>query len=163
IASFNMKFFFCNKFDCLGIGCLVGYLYAEGHKWLRLLYNKWLFVVSLVAVLVFWGANIGFPYFTDEFMALLFAIVILNICTNPNLNINIENAVTKFLGKISYGIYMYHWIVLLIAFELLPLSDNWYSTVILYLFVLGGAILVAWLSFISYEKFFLNFKKRFEK
>lgn len=96
-------------------------------------------------------------------MALLFAIVILNICTNPNLNINIENAVTKFLGKISYGIYMYHWIVLLIAFKLLPLSDNWYSTVILYLFVLGGAILVAWLSFILYERFFLNIKKRFEK
>ena len=168
LASFNRKFFFGSKFDCLGIGCLAGCIYIEregavSRKWMNFLYNKWFFIVCLIAAVVFWGANLEFSYFTDEFMAVLFAVVILNMCTNSDLKINIENKVTKFLGKISYGIYMYHWIVLLVAFRLLPLSDNWYSTLLLYVFVLGGAVLVAWLSFISYERFFLNIKKRFER
>ena len=163
IASFNAKFFYGSKFDCLGIGCMAGFLYAEGHKLLKWIYNKWLFLICLVVAIAFWGINMELPCFNDEFMAVLFTIVILNICTNPNINISIENRVTKLLGKISYGIYMYHWIILLIAFKVLPLSDNWYSTLILYIFVLGCTIFVSWLSFISYERFFLNIKKRFER
>ena len=161
--NFNGSFFYDSKFDCLGIGCLAGYLYAGNHKWLNLLYNKWLFMVSLICALVFWGTNLQIPYFTDELMAVLFAVVILNICTNPGLEINIENKATKFIGKISYGIYMYHWIILMVAFKMLSVSNNWCSIFILYIFVLGGTVFLAWWSFISYERFFLNIKKKFER
>lgn len=162
LATFNGMFFYQSKFDCIGIGCVAGYLYAEKHKWLRFLYGKVSFIVCLLLCILFWCANIRIPYFTDEFMAVLFAVVILNMCTNPNLCINIDSKVTAFLGKVSYGIYMYHWIVLIIAFKVLPIYDNWYSILLLYIFVLGCTVLVAWLSYISYEKYFLNIKKRYE-
>lgn len=105
-----------------------------------------------------WGGNIETKHFNDELMSVLFAVVILNVCTNTQLNITFENRVTKFLGRISYGIYMYHWIILLLAFKILPLEGTTISAV-----VIMATIIFAWLSYETYEKFFLKLKQRFER
>ena len=163
IAQFNQKFFYGNKFDSLLIGCFIGFAYAQNHTMLKVLYNKWLFIICVLLTVILWGGNFETKHFNDELMSVLFAIVILNVCTNPDINIRFENRFSQFLGKISYGIYMYHWIVLLFAFRLLPLTDSVISMVILYGFTLIVTIGVAWLSYETYEKFFLNLKKRFER
>lgn len=116
-----------------------------------------------IAAVVMWGARIETKHFNDELMSVLFAVVILNVCTNTQLNITFENRVTKFLGRISYGIYMYHWIILLLAFKILPLEGTAISAVVLYAVVITATIIVAWLSYETYEKFFLNLKRRFER
>ena len=162
LTKFNGMFFYESKFDCIGIGCVAGYLYAEGHKLLEILFNKCLFIICLLLCLLLWCANLEIPYFTDEFMAILFAVIILNICVNPNLSINIDNKITTFIGDVSYGIYMYHWIILIVAFKVLPINDSLQSTILLYFCVLCGTILTAWVSYISYEKYFLSIKKRYE-
>lgn len=163
LAHFNQKFFFCNKFDSLLIGCLAGFAFAENHKLLKIIYNKWLFGICAFFAIVMWGGNIETKHFNDELMSVLFAVVILNVCTNTQLNITFENRVTKFLGRISYGIYMYHWIILLLAFKILPLEGTAISAVVLYAVVITATIIVAWLSYETYEKFFLNLKRRFER
>lgn len=163
LAHFNQKFFYCNKFDSLLIGCMAGFAFAENHKLLKIIYNKWLFGACTIAAVVMWGARIETKHFNDELMSLLFAIVILNVCTNTQLNITFENCVTKFLGKISYGIYMYHWIILLLAFKFLPTESTMFHTIVLYVVVIMATILVAWLSYETYEKFFLNLKQKFER
>ena len=159
LAHFNQKFFYCNKFDSLLIGCMAGFAFAENHKLLNVIYNKWLFFVCAILAVVMWGARIETKHFNDELMSLLFAVVILNVCTNTQLNITFENRITKFLGRISYGIYMYHWIILLLAFKFLPIEN----TTVLYIIVITATILVAWLSYETYEKFFLNLKQKFER
>ncbi|MCQ2959984.1 MAG: acyltransferase [Bacteroidales bacterium] len=163
LEMINNSFFYNNKFDSLAIGCLIGYLYAKNHTWLKYLYNRYVFFVCLFVSIVCWFGNIETKHFNDEFMSVLFAVVILNVCTNNNLKINIENSVTKFLGKISYGIYMYHWIVLLFTFKYLPIKNDILSTTLLYIFVLLTTILIAWLSYNTFEKYFLNIKKQFER
>ncbi len=163
LAHFNQKFFYGNKFDSLLIGCLVGFVFANNHTSLKVLYNKWLFFVCTLSSVILWFGNIETKHFNDELMSVLFAMVILNVCTNPDLNIRFENRLSQFLGKVSYGIYMYHWIVLLLAFRLLPLTDSTISIVLLYGFTFVVTIGVAWLSYETYEKFFLNLKKKFER
>lgn len=163
LAHFNQKFFFCNKFDSLLIGCLAGFAFAKNHKLLKIIYNKWLFFICAIVAIVMWGGNIETKHFNDELMSVLFAVVIVNVCTNPYLNIRFENRFTQFLGRISYGIYMYHWIILLLAFKFLPTECTLFHTVLLYVFVISTTILVAWLSYETYEKFFLNLKRRFER
>jgi len=49
----------------------------------------------------------------------LFVIIILNVSTNPNSFIKLENTVFNFLGKISYGIYMYHFMIIPVVLVLL--------------------------------------------
>ena len=163
LAHFNQKFFYCNKFDSIAIGCFVGFSYASGHKLINVLYSKWLFFACALLSVILWFGNIETKHFNDELMSVLFAVVILNVCTNERMNICFENSLSKFLGRISYGIYMYHWIILLLAFKFLPLTDSVFSTFCLYGFVIVATVLVAWLSFETYEKFFLNLKKRFER
>lgn len=143
LAQFNQKFFYCNKFDTLLIGCMIGFAFADNHKLLKYIYNKWLFLGCAIAAIVMWGGNIETKHFNDELMSLLFAIVILNVCTNTQLNITFENRETKFLGRISYGIYMYHWIILLLVYKVLPIEGTVPHTILLYVFVISVTILVA--------------------
>ena len=163
LAHFNQKFFYCSKFDSLLIGCLIGFVFAQNHSLLKVLYNKWLFFSCALLAVILWLGNIETKHFNDELMSVLFAVVILNVCTNPNMNICFENRLTQFLGRISYGIYMYHWIVLLLAFRLLSLTNSTFSIILLYCFTFIVTIAVAWLSYETYEKFFLNLKTRFER
>lgn len=163
LALFNQKFFYCSKFDSLLIGCLIGFAFAQNHSLLKVLYNKSFFFSCALLSVILWFGNIETKHFNDELMSVLFAVVILNVCTNPNMNISFENCFTKFLGRISYGIYMYHWIVLLLAFRYLPLTNSTISIVLLYCFTFIMTIAVAWLSYETYERFFLNLKTKFER
>ena len=77
--------------------------------------------------------------------------------------INLDTKITRFLGKISYGIYMYHWIIILLALKYIEYSGNdLIFNLKLYLAVIGFTILISWISFITLERFFLNIKKRYE-
>lgn len=163
LSILSHRFFFQNKFDSLFIGCIIGFAFAENHKILKFLYNKWLFFVCAIIAVAMWGARIETKHLNDELMSLLFAIVILNVCTNTQLNITFENRITRFLGRISYGIYMYHWIIILLAFKIIPIADTTFYTIVLYVVVITATILVAWLSYETYEKFFLNLKQKFER
>ncbi len=163
LMNFNFRFYADCKFNSLAIGCLAGLMLSDSHKILRFLYNKYLFYISVVAVLIIWGGNFNVLGYTDELMSVLFAIVLLNVCTNSKLNIKFENKFTSFLGRISYGIYMYHYIIILLVYKLLPVQDSTIWNLCVHAIVLVVTILLSWLSYETYEKFFLNMKKRFER
>lgn len=163
LMDFNFKFYADCKFNSLAVGCLAGLILSDKSSILKLLYNRYLFYASTMAAIVIWGLNLNVCGYTDEIMTLFFAIIILNVCTNSDLNITFENRVTKFLGKISYGIYMWHYIVIMLTYKLLPVQDTTLWNLVIHTIVFAVTILVAWLSFETYEKFFLNLKRRFER
>ena len=99
LETINNKFFYCNKFDSLAIGCLIGHLYATKSHCSKFLYNKIVFAICTILAIVCWGGNIELQHFNDEFMSVLFAVVILNVCTNDELHINIENRVIELKSK----------------------------------------------------------------
>ena len=98
---------------------------------------------------------------TEEVYALFFGLMILAVVVNKN--IKIDNSITNFLGKISYSIYMYHWIIILLVIKILDQykGSNYYN-LFLYFSVFGITIFISWVSFNTYEKYFLNLKKKFE-
>lgn len=95
----------------------------------------------------------------------LFLWLILNVSSNASTIIRTENKVLNFLGNISYGIYMYHTIVLLAMIRVLqnvlrPLSPA-VSTIVLYMLAGTCTVLVAWLSYRLIESRFLKLKNTF--
>ncbi|NTW34072.1 MAG: acyltransferase, partial [Bacteroidetes bacterium] len=109
--------------------------------------------------------NFEFYYFTDELFALLFCFLIANISNKRHYFF--DNKIMSLLGKISYGIYMYHWIVILLLTKLLSSLflgkyNSSYSNIILYSFVLFFTIFISYFSYNTIERYFLNLKKRFE-
>jgi peptidoglycan/LPS O-acetylase OafA/YrhL len=103
------------------------------------------------------------PSFT---FSILFAWLILNVSVNEATLIPLRSRVLSFLGKISYGIYMYH---MLVAFMVVQVSKSlvmglptWAGTLVVYGLVTGGVILVATLSKKWIEDPILALKARYQ-
>ena len=145
-------------FNCMATGALVAYLWRQKPELFSIIFSR-IFQVLLFAVTIFcWIKNFHFSG-SDEFFAILFAMVIANLALDPKNIVNLENAVFKHLGKISYGLYVYHLVVLALVTWLAvkitghPLNQH-------VLFVLGtlATIAVSTLSYNYFEKFFLKIK-----
>ena len=167
---------YAHNFSCLGIGCLTAICYMTAPPiLLRFLYHPAVqasAVGSLVVLLwighrggqqVMWvlGADV-------RWFSLLFAIVILNVATNPRPLFRLENRVADYLGRISYGLYMLHTIAIALAiYALRPIiSDEyrgWLSNATLYILSFALSVLVATASYYLFEQPFLRLKSRFAR
>ena len=116
--------------------------------------NTYLFyaVIVLVSTLMIKGACI--PYIHCEFYAFFFGIVILNFAANDKIKISLENRFFNYLGKISYGMYMYHTIAVVIGVKISHSFNN--SNFISYPISYALTILVSILSYEYFEKPFLK-------
>ena len=161
---------FLRKFDFLyfyfSTGGLVAILherYDLGNK-----IHKYLKVGILVLFILYFFTDLikGIDPNLYHFISMvLFSFVILTLSYSPV--INIRNRQLNYLGKISYGIYMFHPLVMqLIGFILLKLvakvelSD---ITIILlsYGLVFGVTFIISHLSYQYFEKPFLKLKNKF--
>ena len=155
------------KFNCMAAGGIMAMLQNNKAKILTL-FKLHSIIGYLFVVLPFllWFSGFHFESYTDEFYAVLFSISIWNIAENEKVKLNIDVTILKFLGKISYGIYMYHWIILTLLmsrFTTYFSNNNFASNFVLYAAVLSLTIIVATLSYWFFEKHFLNLKDRFSK
>lgn len=98
-------------------------------------------------------------------MMLLFSAFIVNLA-NEN-RFETRNNLLIYLGKISYGVYMYHMIIInlvLFIFLKIPWLNNLHNAVIILLInILSilGSVLVSHISFKYYESYFLGIKNKF--
>ena len=90
-------------------------------------------------------------------------ILLLKIKKNTLLNAFFGNKVFVFLGKISYGLYLYHFIIFFWIdhfLKVFPYSKNigLFFIVFVKFFITIG---ISYISYITIEKTFLNFKRHF--
>lgn len=155
------------RFDCMAIGGI-------GAVW----FHKrspafWKICTSLAAQVVAWGglAALAFnkfhihPIVDDEIVSALTVVLIVNLSSNPRTIINLEWRLPNYLGKISYGIYVIHPLVI---FGMQRWCGAWigqFPPTFRYVLVYGGVMALtiglAASSYESYEKRFLNLKERF--
>jgi peptidoglycan/LPS O-acetylase OafA/YrhL len=95
--------------------------------------------------------------------SIIFAGLILNVCANPKSIIKLQNPALNYLGSISYGIYMYH---PLIIFSVLWFLSRYYASLlhapfafaIVSAFSISLTIFVATLSYYYFETRFFKYK-----
>ncbi len=153
---------FWNTFniDCMAIGGLFAVLLFQKNKLLRLLQNNVLFYLTIIITTLLILNGIYIPYFHYEFYAVLFGIIILNLAANRTILISLENKTLSYLGNISYGLYMYHPIAIVLALNIcksLNALTNW----AIYPLSIFFTILLAGLSYKYFESFFLKYKGKF--
>ena len=153
------------RFHCMMIGALGAILYRRGNHWLiKLADNKLMQagcwgVLLLVAVNKFHVASV----IDTELISVMAMCLIVGQINITNRLINLENNVFDFLGKISYGIYVIHPLLIFLLSKIipdvpLPSPLNYISV---YLLITGATVLLAWLSYSYFEKPFLRLKNRF--
>ncbi|WP_425077057.1 acyltransferase family protein [Psychroserpens sp. S379A] len=153
---------FWNSFpiDCMAIGGIYAILLFQKHRFLKYLLRNDLFYASILIVSILMIKGVRIPNFHYEFYSVFFGIIILNFSVNDKIKLSLENKILNYLGSISYGLYMYHPIGIVLALSIslsLDFSTNW----ILYPLSLALTILMSSLSYTYFESFFLRFKKRF--
>lgn len=167
-----------NCFDAFGLGALFSYFYTTQKDKLEEFYKvvAGLAIISLFLFLygLFQHKSIFLPQRTFISIITLFVITYI-VRFDESISIIfkyiLNNRVLIFLGKISYGIYLYHnFIPTLLNSKLINiyinplLPDLLYKQYWGYLFLFENIvllILISWLSFILIEKRFLNLKKYF--
>lgn len=116
------------------------------------------FALIIVLILLFLFNSILDPHFQEMVIGLLFSILVLFTINEKN-TFFFRNSILSYLGKISYGIYMYHTFVMFLVFPVVNKyirSKGLFYNIIIYLFVL---IITFLLSSVSYKYFEVKFIK----
>ena len=158
-------------FGSIAIGSISAILYLKQRKLVQLIiYNKYVQICAyllflLFLILIYRAKNETVVDF--RLQAVVFAILVLNVSTNPLSIIKVKNKFLAYLGKISYGIYMYHAMAIGLAIAITNLILRTSANVLalntlIYLLTFMFAFLLPVISFKYYEGYFLKLKKRYE-
>ena len=188
ITMFLMFLFFKNsilyqvlsylKFESMAIGALGAYLVFNSKKEISsfLIFSKtaqiiiFTFLILRLTTFKYFLMSGGWmsfcfntPLFSSIILDFIFLWLILNLSLNKNHIINLNHSIFNFLGDISYGIYMYH---MLVIFSVVLLFSNFlntisgiYSTLLFYFITTILVLFVSYLSKILFEDKFLRLKK----
>ena len=158
-------FFKLFRIGCMAIGGLGAYfLFFSKTTILNLIYSNRLQIGLIATLLLSISLSLDVSH---EFYALLFMGLIVNLASNPNCKINLNYGWLDYFGKISYGLYMFHSIVIYTVIETMVRGGvvivGFYSNFILYSMSVLSTILLSHISYSIFEKRFLKLKPRFSK
>lgn len=151
------------RFSCMLIGAIAAGCVHFGFLKTRLV--QWMSLIVFLAMLV---NIIDFKFYSlvkSETQSVIIAIILINIAFNPDTIFRLENKLTNYLGKISYGLYVYHSIAAAIIIKLLsPLSPGlnygvW--SLLIILLTTSLAVLMSHISYFYFEKKLLDVKVKY--
>lgn len=151
------------RIDSMAIGGLSAIILTEQRFLERFVVNRWVEIVAISAVMIFYLSGIHFGPVSDEVYSILFSLIIVNAAANPNTIVRLERfKFMGYLGQVSYGIYMYHPIVAMLALLLFNLIHPSYmasftSNLVFYGLVFGMSVATAVASYELVEKRIINF------
>ncbi|MFD2939592.1 acyltransferase family protein [Flavobacterium notoginsengisoli] len=163
------------RFDCMAIGVFFGVLAFYKQFFLGKRCIKYEFftkreiqltVYILIVILFLIGAVIRSLFNIINYIIFpwLFAICIINLATNNKSIFKIENKILNYLGKISYGLYLVHELVIFLLMPLfMPFLKDFlpfFKNSIIYIGVFGLTILISHLLYYGYEIQFLKLKRK---
>lgn len=157
------------RLECMAIGGIAAWFIVNDVKTFRDI--VFLNVLQYFAILFFVHAIIYAPFnFSGLFNHLIYSlfsiVIILNVGLNPNSVLKLENRVYNFLGKISYGFYCYHMLVILILSRFTAqwsFQDNLYNKVFLFVCIVLINLLLSFLSYNYFELRFIRMKDKFAR
>ena len=145
----------------MAIGAIgASFMYYQKDRMLQLIQSNVAFYISLllIGLLTITGFHfLGLSYLE----AVLFTIVIINVTTRKAIYSQLEHGVFLKLGDISYGIYMYHSLVIILVLTGLNYFFDGYSVtynILLYTLSVGLTLVLSHLSYQYFEKPFLRMK-----
>jgi peptidoglycan/LPS O-acetylase OafA/YrhL len=157
------------KFEAMAIGGIgAGWVFYRRERILQVLYHKsvqWLALIAIPAIVLLTPVKLYSALYL--LFSVPFLIIILNVATNPDCMYRLQGPILNYLGKISYGIYMYHLICIAFVFHVLdyfidfPLRlEGWHSA-LLYVFSIPLTLGVSALSYHFLEYPFIRKKRTF--
>lgn len=163
--KFLTMLFTVNRFDCMMFGGLIAIYYIQKRSIIQLITSRLVQLFSWLVVAVhFLNFEIVNSIVSMELMTLATAFIICGQISGKNKIVNLENSALNFFGKYSYGIYIYHPIVVYLGSknDLFGTIDNEVVKTILIVFTsFFSTVIMAYFSYELIEKRFINLKDKF--
>ena len=163
------KFLAMSKLECMALGGLGAYvLFSNKEKILRIVYRPISQITSVVILpILIYFTPTAFEDILHLLFSISFLVIILNVASNEKSLLRFENSTLQYLGRISYGFYMFH--VMCIVFTIHFLDkyiglDNDISTLqhmLLYGISFLLTVAVSSLSYHIFEKAFIRLKDKY--
>jgi peptidoglycan/LPS O-acetylase OafA/YrhL len=154
--------------DSILIGGLFAFLFHIKHSVLKIIYLPMIQIIAylapIVSVILSKGLGIDWIFLASPLHSVCYSLIIVNISTNTKSLLKLENNVLNYLGKISFGLYMYHSILIFAVMTIFKHFNLDYSIplqMLFYLLVFGLTILTASISYKYFEKPVLRYKSNF--
>jgi peptidoglycan/LPS O-acetylase OafA/YrhL len=160
-AASLLAFWQTFNIDCMAIGGLGAWLLQrKRERVLAHLFSRFTQIAVYGATVALLCVGYQMPWLNQEFYAVLFAVLIVNCAGNPRSVLRLENSALVYCGKVSYGIYMYHPLVIVIVLKTLAgcLGTN---SLVLYLTCTVLTICVAAISYELFESRFIRMKLKY--
>lgn len=158
------NFWVSTHIDCMAIGGLFALVVFEKSNVTaaakKILFSKITQVITLALLIGLISSGYFFPFLNYEIYGIMFGIMIANFAANEKRLFSLENPVTNYLGKISYGLYMYHPVAITLSIKIslsLGTSSNYLVTPLATLLT----VVIAGLSYRFYEKYFIDMKVKY--
>ena len=160
-SSFVFKFLSVTRIDLMVMGGVGGFYVYTNHTILNFIYKKEIQILAFIVLFlsIIWKPIHVSSFIDSELNSLFYVIIILNVSTNRNTIISFENKFFNFIGKISYGIYIYHMFVIYLYAEIF--NSIKLNYIILQIVILITTILISYISFNYFEMPFLKLKKKY--
>lgn len=162
--SYLYRFISVTRFHCMMIGAVGAILYTNKSIIINILQNK---IVQFISWVLFLTMGIGLLYIpavvSHEFIPVASLSMIVGQISTKNRIFSLENYFFVFIGKISYGIYVIHPLIVFLLSKFYKHLDIYIPVkyFLVYTSVIGLTILFAWISYKYYESPFLKLKSKF--
>lgn len=150
-------FWYHFRIDHLALGGLMALVLVRGGPLVRWLGHPVSLAGALLLVVLLIRGTIVPPVDAERTLATLFGLVILSAASGgiPVLEVRW----LRYLGRVSYGIYMYHVLIAVAVVNWLHPYTS--SPIVLLVAVVISVIAVAALSYHTFETYFLRLKQRY--
>ena len=149
------------RITCMILGAIGAYFtyFKLDSKPVQFIFHKGFQIFIYLTLVLMLSFGVYLPGINQEVYALIFTLILMNLAKNPSSILSLENPVFNYLGKISYGMYMYHTIAVVIGVKISHSYGN--SNFVSYPISYFLTILISALSYEYFEKPFLKIKDKF--
>ncbi|MDQ1857438.1 acyltransferase [Chryseobacterium sp. WLY505] len=150
-------------FEFMAIGALGGYFYfKKADKFTQYTKSNTLYIIVLMLIAILISVPVFKLYIQNIILGFVFLLLIL-ITINSSNKVVLRSRSFSFLGTISYGIYMYHPLIMFLIFPVFYKLLTFYNNIFVFnigvlMFIPGITILVSYGSYRYIEKKFINIK-----
>lgn len=153
VVNFSIIMIIYNRVNCMFIGAVAAYIFIHKDALLTRLTSIRIYYGSIIGILFLFIIGARVPFLTHELYCIFFVCILLYLAKN-NPTTFLEIPFMSYLGKISYGIYMYQMIAIFFAVYLYKsLAIHW---LIIFPISFILTILISILSYETLEKKIMN-------
>ena len=165
-GSFAATLSSVTRFDCMMIGAFFAILSLEKSFIIRYINSRIVQISAWLMLVVIMGINLN--RFNDllviYLVCLVTSFIIIGQIGVKNRIVNLDNFVFEQIGKLSYGIYVYHPLIIYLFYKtgaLDSISNIYLKIFTVFIVIIISTLIISYVSYNYFEKSFLRYKDRF--